>query len=540
MIRTTVSSAVAETFEGVGTPVEITFPRDASHGDYATNFPLKATKTLKMPPMEIARRLADTLNRNRKFSYVTAATPGFVNMFLSPDFMSDLSETIAGSADLFSHYRVPARRINVEFVSANPTGPLTVGHGRNACLGDTLARLLGAVGHQVTREYYFNNAGRQMKVLGESLRIRYLQALGRDVPMPEESYVGEYLSEIAKDIVAREADRKATEDAGFFRKEAETRIFDIIRSSLDRLGIRFDIHFNEDSLYRDGAVERTLQELKNRNLTQPTDDGAVLFLGESVGLPKNPVLMKKTGEPTYRLPDVAYHIHKLGRGYDQIIDVLGADHIDEHREVLVMLQALGHPTESIRGLIYQFVTLVKDGKPVKMSTRKAEYVTLDELIDEVGTDAVRFFFLSRKADTHLEFDLGLAKQQSQDNPVYYIQYAHARLAGIYRTATEQGFADADIRAAHIDLSNPSAGKLARKILGLGDVIDTCIAESEVTGLLWYLRELAETFHSYYTDVRIVEAADRPGTLARLKLCGVVRKILRDTLTTMGMTAPERM
>ncbi len=538
-LKLDIADAVKATFGPDAPEPVIGFPREAAHGDYATNFPLKAAKALGRAPMEIAGDLERALAGRSIFSAVTKAKPGFVNLFLAPAFIEERLEKIAGGADVFSHYRETPKKINVEFVSANPTGPLTVGHGRNACLGDSLARLLKAVGHDVTREYYFNNAGRQMKILGESLRARFLEEAGKPSEFPEEGYVGEYIREIARDVLRERGPGIDPADLDLFRRAAEKSIFDMIRKTLDRLGVAFDVYFNEDQLYKNGEVTAVLKELETRGLTQP-EDGAILFRGEAQGLPKNPVLVKKTGEPTYRLPDVAYHIDKLRRKFDLIIDVLGADHIDEHREVLAILKSLGHPTAAIRGIIYQFVTLVRDGKPVKMSTRKAEYVTLDDLLEEVGPDVARFFFLSRKSDTHLEFDLALAKAESNENPVYYVQYAHARLAGIFRTAAEQGFSMDGVRTSRVDLSNPSALTLAKKILSLGDVLESELAELEVGGILWYIRELAEAFHVYYTDVRVVESADREGTLGRLKLCLIVQTIISSVLTTLGIRAPERM
>lgn len=539
LVKIELTHAAREVFGPDIPEVEVTFPRDAAHGDYATNFPLKTARQLGKPPMDVAAALAEGLRNRAKFTKVEAARPGFVNLFLSESFLADLLETLAGRDTLFSHYQIsPGRKINIEFVSANPTGPLTVGHGRNACIGDGLARMFQAIGHTVTREYYFNNAGRQMKILAESLRARVLEVLGQPAAFPEEGYVGEYIRDIARET-AEAGVSVAAQPLEFFQRRAEENIFKMIRESLDRLGIRFDAYFNEDRLYTNGAVQAVLARLSEKGLTYEKD-GAVWFKGESLGLPKDPVLVKKGGEPTYRLPDIAYHIEKLSRGDDQLIDVLGADHIDEHREVLVILQALGHPTDRIRGIIYQFVTLVRGGKPVKMSTRRAEYVTLDELLDEVGPDVARFFFMSRKSDTHLEFDIELAKRESQENPVYYVQYAHARLAGIFRTAEEAGMPEGDIARSPVDLSHPAALVLAKKILSLGDVLDACSADFEVTGLLTHLKELAETFHVFYAEVRIVDSEDRPGSLSRLKLCGVVQKVLREVLTTLGISAPERM
>jgi len=545
LLKNELTQVVRERFGDVGAGVDITLPRDPSHGDYALNFPLKSAKELGRAPMAIAAELAESLRGREHFSQVEAAAPGFVNLFLSNVFLSELLEILAeGSGgdreSLFEVYRAdPILDVNVEFVSANPTGPLTVGHGRNACLGDSLARLFQAVGHRVVREYYFNNAGRQMKILGESLRARYLELLGRPVEFPEEGYIGDYLIDIARNVLEKEGKDHADADLTFFQRQAEGCMFQMIRATLDRLQISFDLYFNEDRLYDSGSVHGVLEELKRQGLAFEKD-GAVFFRGEDCGLPKDPVLVKTSGEPTYRLPDVAYHIDKLHRNYNLIVDVLGADHIDEHREVLAILKSLGHSTESIRGIIYQFVTLVREGLPVKMSTRRAEYITLDELLDDVGPDVCRFFFLSRKADTHLEFDLELAKKESQENPVYYVQYAHARLAGIFRTAADQGFQQEDINQAAVDLSNPAAQVLAKKILSLGNVIENCLQELEVIGLLIYLRELAESFHVYYTEVRVVDSADPAGTLGRLKLCGVVKRILHSALTMLGISAPDRM
>ncbi len=518
-------------------------PRDRSHGDLASNLALVIAKPERKPPREIAALLAARLvDPGGLIEKVEIAGPGFLNFKLTPAFWHE--ELAAFDADPALRV-VPAavpRRVQVEFVSANPTGPLTVGHGRNAVLGDSVARILEAAGRTVEREYYFNNAGRQMQVLGASVEARYREARGRDSAFPEDGYQGEYIREIAGELANAHGDTLLEEVGPVFRDAAEKAIFADIRRTLDRLEIRFDKYFNEDTLYSGGAVERTLADLETRGLIERRE-GAVWLRGEAVGLEKDRVLVKSSGEPAYRLPDIAYHRDKISRGYDEIVDVLGADHIDESREVRAALAALGEAAGSIRPVIYQFVTLTRHGVQVKMSTRRAEYVTLDELVDEVGVDAVRFFFLSRKSDTHLEFDLELAKQQSTDNPVYYVQYAHARISNLFGRLAREGVALPTGVVAAGDLAalvEPEEFELVRAVADWPETVIGAAEDLEPHRIVFHLQELAATLHRFYNQHRLLGDEQAERLQARLVLLRVVQRVLRHGLGLLGVGAPERM
>jgi arginyl-tRNA synthetase len=433
----------------------------------------------------------------------------------------------------------------VEFLSANPTGPLTVGHGRNAVLGDTIARLLEATGHQVTREYYFNDGGRQMKLLGESVRARYLQELGRAAELPEDGYQGEYIRDIARTLVekyqASLADGPA--DAEIFRATAVEAIFADIGRTCDRLGIRFDVYTNELDLMTDGRVAVVLEGLRARGLVEDRD-GAVWLKGEALNLPnqKDQVLVRSTGEPTYRTPDIAYHIDKLERGFDLIVDVFGADHIAEHEGVILAVRALGHDTARIKAIIYQFVTLTRGGEKVKMSTRKATYITLDDLIDEVGSDVVRFFFLFRKHDSHLDFDLDLARRQAPENPVFYVQYAHARLASIFREAERAGLAISAPETIDLTLLSDEELTLVKKAVAIPEIVEAAAEALEPHRIPFALLDLAGEFHRYYNKPanHIIDPEHTDLSVARLLVAGVLRMVIAAGLDLLGVSAPDRM
>lgn len=536
-----------------GIEVAVGTPKDPAHGDYATGIAMQLAKPLKAAPRQIAERIREALREVDEFESVEIAGPGFVNIRLARAFLENHLEALHAAKSIFDVHKTDRpKKIQVEFVSANPTGPLTVGHGRNASLGDGLYRLLTLLGHRVEREYYYNDAGNQMKILGRSVLARALNQ-----PLPEDGYQGGYIGEIGE-RARREFGNALNGPEGLklcIDLASKIILEDILRT-LKRMNVWFDTFeletkFNprpawlEDRptpIVKDSAIDKVLTELHARGLVAE-HEGAQVLLGASFNLPKDPVLVRSNGEATYRLPDVAYHIDKLRRGFDLMVVVLGADHIDEHREVLHMLRALGHDTARIHGIIYQFVTLLRDGKPVKMSTRKANYVTLDELLDEVGPEATRYFFLMRKSDTHLEFDMDLARKQSQDNPLYYVQYAYARIAGIFRTAAERNIDLRRVEQSRIQLSGDPAApdrKLARVIIGLGDALDDCERNLDVAGLLHYLRDLAEAFHTYYTAVRVIDQDDLEGSIVRLRLAAAVKRILAETLEGMGFTAPDRM
>jgi arginyl-tRNA synthetase len=522
-------------------------PKDRQHGDLAATLALTVARAERKPP----RAIAGTILRHLEDPHgIVAATeiagPGFINFKLAPRFWHEELAGLLADPALGVEPAGGGRYAQVEFVSANPTGPLTVGHGRNAVLGDTLARLLDAVSFRVEREYYFNNAGRQMKVLAGSVRARYQELVGRPVDFPEDGYQGDYIRDIARGLVDARGASIDDDDEAAFRAAAESSIFADIRATQDRLAIRFDNYFNEDTLYASHAIEAVLEALDARGLIERRE-GAVWLRGEKVGLDQDRVLVKSTGEPAYRLPDIAYHQNKLGRGFDLIVDVLGADHIAEHQEVAAALQGLGFDTSRIRPVIYQFVTLTRHGEQVKMSTRRAEYVTLDELLDEVGSDAARFFFLSRKSDSHLEFDLELAKKRSTDNPVYYVQYAHARIMSLYGQARAQGMAvPAATGAAEVAASTLAGLELAeefeliQQLAGYGEVVDAAARELEPHRVVFYLQELAAALHRFYNHHRVLGDEAPARVVARLALLEAVRRVLVSGLGLLGVTAPERM
>jgi arginyl-tRNA synthetase len=532
------------------TAVAVEAPKDPTHGDIASNVALTLARAERRPPRAVAQTIIEHLESPPEIAEVSAAGPGFINFRMAPAYWhGQLRQAAALGRDFLRPPIGAGRKVQVEFLSANPTGPLTVGHGRNAVLGDTLARLFEATGHAVTREYYFNDGGRQMKLLGESVRARYLQLLGCDTPLPPDGYQGEYIREIARTLVERCQTNlvDSAPDSEIFRVTAVEAIFADIRRTCERLGVHFQMFTNELDLIKGGRVAAVLEQLRTRGLVEDRD-GAVWLKGATLKLPNNQdqVLVRSTGEPTYRTPDIAYHIDKLARGFDLIVDVFGADHIAEHEGVIAAVRALGHDPAPIRAIIYQFVTLTRGGEKVKMSTRKATYVTLDELIDEVGKDVVRFFFLFRKHDSHLDFDLDLAKRQAPENPIFYVQYAHARLASIFREAERTGLSlsSSSAVAESIDLRLLSAEELAlaKKALDFPEVVTAAVDALEPHRIPFALLELAGEFHRYYNKPtnRIIDADHIDLSVARLFLAGVLRSVLAGGLDLLGVDAPDRM
>ena len=524
-------------------PLAIDVPKDAAHGDLASNVALVLARSEGRPPRAIADALVRHLPKSEDVAGVAVAGPGFLNFKLAPRFWWKRLAEARRQGEGYGRVAVsPRLKVQVEFVSANPTGPLTVGHGRNAVLGDSIARLLEARGHEVVREYYFNNAGRQMQVLGDSVRARYLELLGRPAQLPEDGYQGDYIREIAADIEAKHGATLAdAADHKPFQQHAERAIFSDITATLERMRIRFDVHFNEDSLYHDGSIARVLEDLRRAGVVYE-EGGAQWLRLTALGLPADRVIVKSSGEPAYRLPDIAYHRNKLERGFDLIVDVFGADHVAVHQDVKAGLRALGLDDSRVRAVIYQFVTLLRAGQQVKMSTRRAEYVTLDELVAEVGADVARFLFLTRKSDTHLEFDLDLAKQQSMENPVYYVQYAHARIANILRKAADEGLPlDAAEEPPLERLVQPDELGIIRRLAQYPDLVADAAANLEPHRVTFYVLDLAAAFHGYYNrrENRVV-SEDRELSRARLALVTAVQQVIASGLGLLGVSAPERM
>jgi arginyl-tRNA synthetase len=517
-------------------------PKHEGQGDFSTNMALIIAGREKKRPRDVAQQLADMLAaHNDLFVRVEVAGPGFVNLFITPAVWQSVLVPVCTHDKTYGASAVGhGRRVLVEFVSANPTGPLSIGHGRQAVLGDAIARLLTLTGHAVTREYYYNDAGRQMRVLGESTRARYLELLGRPAAFPEDGYQGDYIRDIAAAIHREAGDSLAEcQDVAPFKDKAEAVIFADIRNTLDRLGIRFDSYYNEHSLYENGLIDDVVRLLRDKGLVYDRD-GAVWFKTTEFGLDQDRVIIKSSGEPTYRLPDIAYHREKFRREFDWLVDIFGADHIATVPDVLAGVRALGYDDAKVTVVIHQFVTLTRDGKQVKMSTRKATFVTVDELLEEVGPDVMRFFFLMRKADSQLEFDLDLATRQSQENPVYYVQYANARLASIQKKAQDKGVGRGVVTAASLTrLTLPEELAMLKSIAAFPTLVESAALELSPHRIIFFLIDLAGQFHSYYNK-HLVISDDAELSRARLWLAEGLRIVFRNGLESVGLTAPESM
>jgi arginyl-tRNA synthetase len=525
-------------------------PRDPAHGDVASNVALAIAKAERKSPRAIAEIIQKQIVLPPQVSEVSVAGPGFINFKMAPEYWHSEMRRAASAG---KNFWKPAawelrpgagRKVQVEFLSANPTGPVTVGHGRNAVLGDAISRLYEAAGFEVTREYYFNDGGRQMKILGESVRVRYLEEHGIKVEFPPDGYHGEYIRDIARALKVEHGDKLVgVTDLEVFRAAAVEAIMGEIKQTCERLRVRFDVYTNELDLIKAGLVDSVLEELRKRDLVVEKD-GAVWLRAEPLGLPKDAVLVRSgpDRQPTYRTPDIAYHIEKLKRGFDLIVGIFGSDHIGEHQQVVAAVKALGYDAAPIRAIIYQFVTLTRGGEKVKMSTRKATYVTLDELLDEVGVDVVRFFFLFRKSDSQLDFDLELAKKQAPENPVFYVQYAHARMASIFREGEKAGLRlPEDSSQVDLTLLGGEELDLARRAVGLPAVMTAAAEALEPHRIPFYLLELAGEFHRYYNKPtnRII-GPDRELSLARMFMAEILKSAIAGGLELLGVSAPERM
>lgn len=519
--------------------IKIESPRDPSHGDAATNIAMLLAKPLKNSPRKIAEDLVDRLQLDpKRIKSTEIAGPGFINFRYSSDFIYEQLLQLVQKAEHYGRSDIN-KDLNclIEFVSANPTGPLTVGHGRNAVLGDTVARLLEWTGAQVQREYYFNNAGRQMRILGQSVQARVHEELGHDFEFPEDGYEGAYIRDIAKNLIREKGDALLSEkDESIFKEFAEKAIFSDIQNTLKRMNIEMDSFFNEHALYEDGSIDQVIETFRKKDLVYDKD-GAVWFKTTQFGKDQDTVLIKSSGEPTYRLPDIAYHAEKLDRGFNLCLDIFGADHIDTYPDVLSGIEVLGYDPNLVEVLVYQFVTLVKDGKPYKMSTRKANFVTLDELMDEVGEDVTRFFFLMRSPNTHLEFDVNQAKEAGEKNPVFYLQYAHARIQSILRKIDE--ITEFKESPKLTRLTHDSEISLIKKLLLFPDAVLLAANHREPHKLITYLNELASGFTSFYHDCRII-GEEQELMHARKVLAKATATVLANGLSILGIQAPDRM
>ena len=542
-LKVSLQQHLAETLQSLELPAEsiiIETSRSAQFGDLSSNVALVLAREAGRPPLELAEAIREQLIvPEDTCSAVTVSKPGFINFSISETYLrNQISEILTKGEDYGKSEAGEGKRALVEFVSANPTGPLTVGHGRQAVLGDVVSNILELHGYDVTREYYFNDAGRQMRLLGESVRARYLELLGEDASVPEGGYEGSYIRDIAEQMVQLHGDSlKQQDDMTIFKQTAEKVIFSDIKATLAKIGLEFDNFMNEKTFYEDGTIDRVVEGLREKGLAYDKD-GAVWFKTTQFGKDQDTVLIKGTGEPTYRLPDIAYHTQKVARGYDYIIDIFGADHKDTYPDVLSALEVLGYGTDHITVLIHQFVSLKESGQKVKMSTRKATFVTLEELIDRVGADVVRYFFIMRNMHSHLNFDLTLAIKESDENPVYYLQYAHARICNILKHAEETTELTID-GANHTLLQEPSEIALMKDMIRFPELTETALNTLEPQGITTFLYGLATLFHRFYTECRVV-TDDEDISKARLGLVTSVKTVLANGLTILGISRPERM
>jgi arginyl-tRNA synthetase len=525
--------------------VTIERPQNPEHGDYASSLPLKLARAVGVNPLAIAGEIVSLIGMSSEISGVEAASPGFINFTLKDDWLSKQVDEILAAGDAYGNGTLGnGSKVQLEFVSVNPTGPLHVGHGRGAILGSTLANVLAASGYQVESEYYINDAGNQMDAFASSLYARYLQAHGREVEMPAQGYFGGYVVDLAKELIAGHGDSfldmPEQQALAELQKIGLDRMIAEIRRGLERLDVRFDVWFSEKSLYDNNQYKKVMSLLKERGFISEKE-GATWLVSTALGDDKDNVLVRTDGSPTYFASDIAYHYNKfIERKFDKVIDIWGADHQGHVPRMKAAVGALGIEPSRLEIIISQMVTLKRGEELVRISKRSGDIITLDEVVDEVGADACRFFFLARSADSQMDFDLELAKKQSAENPVYYVQYAHARIASILRLAAEKGinYSDGDVSL----LTTEPELTLIRKMLLLPEVVETIAATLQPHHLTYYSQDLATVFHSFYKQCRVVSSNEEDACLtkARLKLVEAAKKVLARSLNLMGVAAPKKM
>jgi arginyl-tRNA synthetase len=543
---------------GIDPPdIDVEVPKDETMGDFASTVSMKMAKLLKKPPREIAVEVTAKITEQHPgfFENVEIAGPGFINFrFKNNYFYLSLKKRLdEGHSSLMTDIG-NGRKIQVEFVSANPTGPLHIGHGRGAAVGNALCNILKASGFEVQREFYINDAGLQVTLLGRSVYARYQQMLGNDIPFPEDGYKGDYIEFIANEINSREGDaylkKTFKECGGHITNYSYKMMLANIAMDLKDFGVIFDKWQSEKELHDKGRVTESLDALRSRGLIYEKD-GAVWFRSSQFEDNKDRVVRKQDGEYTYFASDICYHKDKLDRGFDTIIDIWGADHHGYIPRIRSVLEAFDLPKDKFDVILIQMVSLLRHGEPVQMSKRSGEFITLREVIDEVGADITKFIFLTRKADSQLDFDLDVAKEQSSENPVFYVQYAFARISSLFRQAGEKGVINAEHTAQSAGhrqlieetdfsvLKEDEGIALIKKLLHYPMVLEGAALSFEPHRITYYLQELAGAFHAYYHNNRII-TDDLPLTMARLCLCRGVQVVLEEGLKMLGVSAPERM
>lgn len=525
--------------------VTLDYPPRPGLGDYATNFPLKLAHLVRRNPLEIAGSIISALPPSPELDHVDVAPPGFINFTLSDDWLRQKVTPILESGDRFGNIAVGGnKRVQIEFVSVNPTGPLHVGHGRGAVLGSTLAAVLEAAGYSVEKEYYINDAGSQVQNFARSVFARYCEVLGINTELPPDAYLGNYVWDIAKEIAAEQSDHllqiPVSEAIAKIETLAVRKILDSIQDDLQKIGVSFDAWFRESTLYTQGTFSKVMQILRDKGYLAEKE-GAIWFTSSLLGEDKDNVIIRRSNTPTYFASDIAYHYNKfVERGFDEVIDIWGADHQGHVARMKAVVTALGLDPDKLRIIITQMVTLRRGDEIVKVSKRSGDFITLREVIDEVGPDACRFFFLCRAPESQMDFDLEEARKQSIENPVYYIQYAHTRIASILRLGRERGidYSDGDVSL----LTSGAEMSLIRKMLQLPEVVEEVVHTFSPHYLTYYSQDLAAAFHCFYRDCRVISShpEDLPLSKARLKLVAAARIVFARTLSLMGVAAPEKM
>ena len=522
--------------------LKIERPREANHGDYASPVALGLARLARMAPLKIAQAIATHMPTLDYLGSVEVAPPGFINFRLAAPWLQQHVNTIIAEGQNYGRIHLgDGKKAQIECVSANPTGPIHIGRTRGGVMGDTLARAMRLAGYETVLEYYYNDAGRQVTMLGESTKLRYLQLLGQDITLEKDHYKGDYIIDIARELLEQHGDTLQEQSAEFFGDYAKERIAQSQKETLLRINIVFDVYYREQSLYETGKVWEALEALQEKGYVYKKD-GAQWFKTTEFGDEKDRVLVKSTGEPTYRMPDIAYHWDKAQRGFDLVADFFGPDHHATAPQVLMGVRALGYPTDFVRTILHQIITIIRDGVEVKMSTRAGTFVALDDVLDEVGADPIRYFMISRSGNSPIDFDLNLALEKSDKNPVYYIQNAHVRCAGIFRKWEEEGLdPDADATADLSLLTHENELAFIRKALELPELVELMVTTFEPHHITFYSYELAAVFHKAYETCRVLHSeVPEPLRLARLRFYRAAKQLFAHVLDLMGMSAPEVM
>lgn len=535
-----VSSSLLEEYDASSINIEI--PKDKSHGDYSTNIAMQLTRVLHRNPREIAQAIMDAFSlEDAKVEKIEMAGPGFINFFMKNDALTSIIKEVLSEKENYGSTDFgKGIKYDVEFVSANPTGDLHLGHAKGAAVGDSICRIMSKAGYDVTREYYINDAGKQITNLALSLYSRYLALFDIERAMPEDGYFGQDIKDIALKVKEEAGDKYVNlseeEAISYFRELGTAHELQKIKDILKEFRVSFDVWFSETRLYKEEMIQPVIDELREKGYLYEKD-GALWFRTTDFEDDKDRVLIKKDGSYTYFTPDIAYHRNKLDRGYDYLVDLLGADHHGYINRMKAAIQALGYNKDQLNIDIMQLVQMVENGEVVKMSKRTGNAVTIKDLIEEIGVDATRYFFVSKAANTPFEFDLGLAKSQSNENPVYYAQYAHARMCSIMRSANEQGFVLAD---SYELLTNSKETDLLKQIGEFRNVINDAARTRAPHKITNYIQKLAQLFHSFYNDCHVLDEANKELSQQRMALCEATRITLANALNVIGVSAPEKM